>query len=239
MSPHRFIVLAITPDDPNIKTIKVKVRVSTLQEHSPLFSYIEHISHVPTTHITLPNTSPLVLTSLIHWLKTGNAPPHLSAASFPFILKHWVLARALGLWRYQNACIRLGLSAMQSKHSICEIETVKWVYENTHPGSTLRDFVIKIFCQRGGPVTKGVFSKGVEELGIVRDLSYWLWVLEKARGIPEKTLKKPDWTGELYPLPEFLVFDETGNQMPDKFHFVGDEGAFWGAEAVAKQLGLC
>ncbi|CAA9961891.1 hypothetical protein PTMSG1_05268 [Pyrenophora teres f. maculata] len=233
-SSNPVVVFALAPNTANIE-----VRVSILKAYIPLFSYIQHTSHVPTAPISLPNTSPSTLKSLIRWLNADEAPPHLSAADFPLILKLWVLARSLGLWQFQNACLRLGIAAMQWRYSICEIDTVKWVYENTDLGSPLRDYVIKIFCQRGAPVEKGVFSKEVGELGILRDASSWLWELEKVRkAFHNKTAVEPDWREEAYPLPEALVFDETGVVLPD-MHFVKAEGAFWGAEAVAKQLGLC
>ncbi|KAE8827581.1 hypothetical protein HRS9122_09562 [Pyrenophora teres f. teres] len=164
-SSNPVVVFALAPNTPNIE-----VRVSILKAYIPLFSYIQHPSHVPTAPISLPNTSPSTLKSLIR---------------------------------------------------------------------PLRDYVIKIFCQRGAPVEKGVFSKEVGELGILRDASSWLWELEKVRkAFHNKTAVEPDWREEAYPLPGALVFDETGVVLPD-MHFVKAEGAFWGAEAVAKQLGLC
>ena len=61
------------------------------------------------------------------------------------------------------------MALMQPAYFVCRIETVRWVYENTPVKSSLRDYIITIFCQRGPPITPSMFSPDNERLGIFRD----------------------------------------------------------------------
>ena len=124
---------------------------------------------------------------------------------------------------------------MQPRASVCEVEAVRWVYENTEVGSPLRGFVIKIFCQRGPGGGNKVFEQGVARLGVFRDASLFLWVLHGVRKENEKVVEGDSSRVE-YPLPEFLVWGHRWETLPD-MHFVGAEGAQGAAEDVARQLG--
>ena len=130
------------------------------------------------------------------------------------------------------------MAVMQPRDFICEVETVRWVYDNTEMGSLLRGFIIKIFCQRGPGSAKEIFQNGIEKLGVLRDESAFLWVLHGVRKENSKLVEdgEVDSRRVEYPLPEFLVWGEKWETLPD-MHFVGAEGALGAAEDVARQLG--
>jgi hypothetical protein len=112
-------------------------------------------------------------TTLCVWLYTGEKPNPTQQEHLLGLMKLWVAASRLGLWRWMNTILRLGMSLMQPREFTVGIETVAWVYQNTGEGSKLRSFIIAIFCQRGTPEAH-FFDDRYGGLGIMRDAAQFL-----------------------------------------------------------------
>ncbi|KAG9192585.1 hypothetical protein G6011_11319 [Alternaria panax] len=152
---------------------------------------------IPTTFLVGPATNPTRF-DVHHWLLAKASPLFITPNGLPRIIlcnislssikpdtfhlmKLWILAGELGIWKTQNTVMRLGMALMQPAYFVCNIETVKWVYENTPVKSTLRDYIITIFCQRGPPITPSIFSPAHERLGIFRDAAEFMRKLNLVR----------------------------------------------------------
>jgi hypothetical protein len=148
---------------------------------SPLFTLTNGLPRIINEGIELPAIEPQVFHDLFLWLYERKPPVYKSDRNLLSLMKLWVLAGELGIWKTQNTVLRLGMELMQSKDFVCTMESVRWVYEHTPPSSPLRNYIITIFCQRGPPVTTSQFSSENEKLGILRDASSFMRVLGKVR----------------------------------------------------------
>ncbi|KAL1800015.1 hypothetical protein ACET3X_000357 [Alternaria dauci] len=140
------------------------------------------------SNISLPNIEPDTFRTLFTWLYERKPPEYTSDTGLLDLMKLWVLAGELGIWKTQNTIMRLGMALMQPAYFVCRIETVKWVYENTPVKSTLRDYIITIFCQRGPPITPSMFAPDHERLGIFRDAARFMRTLNLVRAGNSKGL---------------------------------------------------
>jgi hypothetical protein len=154
---------------------------SLLSKVSPLFTMPNGLPRIILRDISLPNVEPATFRTLFTWLYERQPPDYTSETNLLDLMKLWVSAGELGIWRTQNTVMRLGMALMQPKKFVCEIETARWVYENTPSGSPLRDYIITIFCQRGPPITPTMFSPTNERLGIFRDAVDFLRILNIVR----------------------------------------------------------
>lgn len=154
-----------------------------LAQLSPLFAHPS--STAPRLHsgnMLVVDVEPTTFRTLFTWLYERTPPDYTVAADLLPLMKLWVLAGKLGIWKTQNTVLRLGMALMQPRHFVCGVETVKWVYENTAHKSPLRRYIITIFCQRAPPVTPALFreSEGLRK-GILGDASGFLRKLEFVR----------------------------------------------------------
>jgi hypothetical protein len=176
--PTTFLVGPAT--DPT----RFDVHHSVLSKVSPLFTTPYGLPR----NICLPNVEPSTFRTLFIWLYERKPPEYTSDTNLLDLMKLWVLAGELGIWKTQNTVMRLGMALMQPAYLICKIETVRWVYENTPVGSKLRDYIITIFCQRGPPITPTMFSPDNERLGIFRNAAGFMHKLNLVRaGNPRGT----------------------------------------------------
>jgi hypothetical protein len=151
-----------------------------LSKVSPLFTLTNGLPRIVNKGIELPDIEPQVFRDLF-WLYERKPPVSKSDRDLLPLMKLWVLAGELGIWKTQNTILRLGMELMQPKKFVCALETVRWVYKHTLEGSPLRDFIITIFCQRGPLVTLSHFSPENEKLGILRDAASFMRLLGKVR----------------------------------------------------------
>jgi hypothetical protein len=85
------------------------------------------------------------------------------------------------------------------------------VYENTAPNSSLRPYIIAIFCQRGPPfTTPGYFSVEHATLGISRDAFQFTQVLSKVRASNPKGKDQYDLSSQF---GECFLVDEWPKHM--------------------------
>ncbi|KAF2684452.1 hypothetical protein K458DRAFT_487334 [Lentithecium fluviatile CBS 122367] len=196
--------------------------------------------------ICLPSISVDDFRVLSPWLYAGQKPVFIAAGR-------------LGLWKWMNTLVRQGMALMQPPGYEVDIEMMRFVYENTSPGSKLRRFVIAIFCQRAKPQPQ-FFHAQYEVLGILCDGAVFLKVLEKSamqspcahrvsqtqssdgegREILVHDDANPDqmnWMKVEHPLPEHLVWDEWGKDLPDDTCFVTEEEGLLGAVEVVEAVG--
>ena len=152
-----------------------------LSKLSPLFTLSNGLPRIVNKGIELPDSEPHMFHALFLWLYERQPPKYTFDSDLLTLCKLWVLAGQLGIWKMQNTILRLSMELMQPKDFVCSLETVRWVYENTPQGSPLLGYIITIFCQRGLSVTPAHFSPEVEKLGIIRDASAFLRVLNKVR----------------------------------------------------------
>lgn len=150
---------------------------------SPLFRHPNGFPKTPRTPIRLPSVSAQDFLALFTWLYERKPPSFANAEGLKILVRLWIAAGKLGVWKTQNTILRLGMALMQPGDFGVDVETVRWVYENTAPGSKLRGFVIAVFCQRpaGGQVERRFFRPCYEGLGIFRDALAFLKVLGKVR----------------------------------------------------------
>ena len=130
---------------------------------------------------TKSHTKSQIFHTLFQWLYERKPLSCCSEEGLLELCKLWALAGELDIWKTQNTILRLGMALMQPQEFVCGVETARWVYENTAPGSQLRDFVVTIFCQRETPVTFSHFARWNEKLGIFRDASAFLRILSRVR----------------------------------------------------------
>ena len=154
-----------------------------LAQLSPLFAHPS--STAPRLHsgnMLVVDVESTTFRTLFTWLYERTPPDYTAAADLLALMKLWVLAGKLGIWKTQNTVLRLGMALMQPRHFVCSTETVRWVYENTVNKSPLRSYIITIFCQRGPTVTPALFREleGVRK-GIWGDASVFLRDLEFVR----------------------------------------------------------
>jgi hypothetical protein len=166
---------------PATNPTRFDVHHSLLSKVSPLFTTPNGLPCIILSNISLPDTEPATFRALFIWLYERRPPDYTSDTNLLDLMKLWVLAGELGIWKTQNTIMRLGMALMQPAYFVCKVETVRWVYENTPVWSTLRDYIITIFCQRGPPVTSSMFSPGNERLGIFRDATEFLRKLNLVR----------------------------------------------------------
>jgi hypothetical protein len=236
---------------PEARFFIIHLRLLTV---SPLFATASGIPHSKTTPtITLPSTDPTAFQAVCTWLYIRKPPVATSASDLLPLMKIWVALSKLGIWDKQNTIIRLGMALMQPKHFICEIDTVKWVYENTEPGCKLRGYIVAIYCQRGAQVSKEVFVPEITGLGIFTDCVAFMRVLASVRRANPRGKdgynlhehftttyaqngdgggevcwlitggEEVDASGIEYGLPSFLVWDDEWQDLPDEHYFVGME----------------
>jgi hypothetical protein len=219
---------------------------------SPLFATASGIPHSKTTPtITLPPTDPTAFQVVCTWLYIRKPPVATSASDLLPLMKIWVALSKLGIWDKQNTIMRLGMALMQPAEFVCEISTVKWVYENTEPGCKLRGYIVAIYCQRGEDVSKENFGPEITKLGIFTDLVAFMRVLASVRRANPRGkdgynihehftttyTRNGDAGGEVcwllthgeevdpsrieYGLPSFLVWGDEWQDLPDEHYFVG------------------
>jgi hypothetical protein len=236
---------------PKARFFIIHLRLLTV---SPLFTTVNGIPHSkPTPTITLPSTDPVAFQAVCTWLYIRKPPVATSASDLLPLMKIWVALAKLGIWDKQNTIMRLGMALMQPKHFICEIETVRWVYENTEPGCKLRGYTVTIYCQRGADVSKEVFAPEITGLGILTDCVKFMRVLASVRRANPRGkdgynihehftttyTRNSDGGGEVcwllthgeevdlsrieYRLPSFLVWGGKWQDLPDEHYFVGME----------------
>jgi hypothetical protein len=173
--PITFIV------GPTTSPRRFDVHNSLLSKVSPLFTMPNGLPLIILSDISLPNAEPDTFRTLFTWLYERRPPNYTTDTKLLDLMKLWVLAGELGIWRTQNTVLRLGMALMQPTYFVCRVETVRWVYENTCAGSSLRDYIVAIFCQRGPPITPAMFASENEKLGIFHDASEFLRVLGLVR----------------------------------------------------------
>jgi len=144
--------------------------------------------------VRLPEVSVDDFTTLCVWLYKGEKPNPTKEGELLGLMRLWIAANKLGLWRWMNTILRLGMSLMQPREFTVEIETVAWVYERTGEGSKLRSFIVAIFCQRGRPEAH-FFDARYEGLGIMRDAARFLYNFVPPPIPDGATLS--DWKGEV------------------------------------------
>jgi hypothetical protein len=166
---------------PTTNPTRFDVHHSLLSKVSPLFTKPNGFPRIILSNISLPNIGPSTFRTLFTWLYERKPPEYTSDTNLLDLMKLWVLAGELGIWRTQNTVMRLGMALMQPAYFICRIETVRWVYENTPVKSSLRDYIITIFCQRGPPIVPSMFSPDNERLGIFRDAADFMRKLNLVR----------------------------------------------------------
>ncbi|EAT78963.1 hypothetical protein HBH56_072310 [Parastagonospora nodorum] len=148
---------------------------------SPLFNEPSGVPKIITRPLYLPTIDPTIFRLICVWLYEGIPPAAETPNDLLILMKIWVALSKLGIWEKQNTIMRLGMALMQPREFTCGIETVRWVYENTAPGSKLRGYVVAIFCQRGAEITKEMFSPRIEKLGIFRDAVKFFKILNRVR----------------------------------------------------------
>ncbi|KAI4662456.1 uncharacterized protein J4E79_004746 [Alternaria viburni] len=166
---------------PKANPTRFDVHHSLLSKVSPLFTMPNGLPRIILSDIHLPNAEPDTFRTLFKWLYERQPPDYTTDAKLLDLMKLWILAGELGIWRTQNTVLRLGMALMQPKYFICRLDTVRWVYENTPAGSPLRNYITAIFCQRGPPITPSMFSPENEQLGIFRDAVGFLRTLNLVR----------------------------------------------------------
>ncbi|KAF2243124.1 hypothetical protein BU26DRAFT_437576 [Trematosphaeria pertusa] len=205
---------------------------------SPLFRHPNGFPKTPRTPIRLPSVSAQDFLALFTWLYERKPPSFANAEGLKILVRLWIAAGKLGVWKTQNTILRLGMALMQPGDFGVDVETVRWVYENTAPGSKLRGFVIAVFCQRpaGGQVERRFFRPCYEGLGIFRDALAFLKVLGKVvMNYLVTGGTEIDWRRVEFRLPGYLVWGERGEDLPDGF-FVTEEEAAEAAGEVAAQM---
>jgi hypothetical protein len=113
------------------------VHHSLLSKVSPLFTEPNGFPRIILSNISLPKIEPATFHTLFTWLYERKPPEYASDTNLLDLMKLWVLAGELGIWRTQNTVMRLGMALMQPAYFVCRIETVRWVYENTPVKSSL------------------------------------------------------------------------------------------------------
>jgi hypothetical protein len=185
-APTTFLV------GPTTDPTRFDVHHSFLSKVSPLFTMPNGLPRLIMCNISLPNIEPSTFRTLFTWLYERQPPDYTSDTNLLDLMKLWVLAGQLGIWRTQNTVMRLGMALMQPAYFVCKIETVRWVYEHTPVWSTLRRYIITIFCQRGPPITPSMFSPDNERLGIFRDAVEFMHKLNLVRAGNPRGMNKYD-----------------------------------------------
>jgi hypothetical protein len=144
--------------------------------------------------IELPNIDPEAFHALCQWIYDKASPPNpTKAANLQLLVELWVAAGKLGLHEKQNTLMRIGMALMQPKEFVCSFATVRWVYEHTAANSSLRPYIITIFCERGPPfTTPGTFTAVSATLGISCDAFQFTQVLSKVRASNPKGKEEYD-----------------------------------------------
>jgi hypothetical protein len=144
--------------------------------------------------IELLNIDPEAFLALCQWIYDKASPPNpTEAANLQLLVELWVAAGKLGLHEKQNTLMRIGMALMQPKEFVCSFATVRWVYEHTAANSSLRPYIITIFCERGPPfTTPGTFTAVSATLGISCDAFQFTQVLSKVRASNPKGKEEYD-----------------------------------------------
>ncbi|KAF2113326.1 hypothetical protein BDV96DRAFT_648292 [Lophiotrema nucula] len=171
--------------------------------------------------VQLPQVSEADFVFICRWLyDTAKYPPYNTETDLPRLMRLWLAAGELGLWKYQNAMLRLAMALCQPKDFKIDIDMVKFVYDKTPPNSKLAQFIMTAWVQRSPNVEVKFFNEEYEDVSILEDA---VKVLKWLRGVRGK-LANPvtrDGDGNVkMPLPDYLVWNEQGGALPDGM-FVG------------------
>jgi hypothetical protein len=178
-SPIRFLV--------GPTTAQFDIYFGDLSRRSPTFNYYYNRGFFYNTPIIrLPSVGNDDFMTICTWIYQRQSPTFTIDGDLLRLCRLWIAASKLGLWKWMNALMREGMALMQPTNFVVDIDTVKFVYDNTSPTSTLRKFIIAIFCQRATPLSH-FFSPQYEQLGILHDATSFLKILEKARHKPLPT----------------------------------------------------
>jgi hypothetical protein len=210
---------------------------------SPLFTDPSGIPHLIPFDIELPITDPDIFHVVCQWLYNGNPPDATTARDLLELMQSWVVLGKLGVWDKQNTIMRLGMALMQPKKFVCEIATVKWVYENTEPGCKLRGYIhrdasafMRIFenTRRANPKVKAGHDLGQQFDTVIErtvQSNELAWVLTFGEQVDESKLD--------YVLPSSLVWGDKWQDLPDEHYFVGPVSVVeQGGAEVASQIGV-
>ncbi|KAF2732988.1 hypothetical protein EJ04DRAFT_524856 [Polyplosphaeria fusca] len=215
--------------------------------------------------IVLPDISDDLFKQICEWIYDIRTPSYSSPTDLLNLIMLYMTAASLGISSYQNAIIRFIMALCNEHTFEIPVEVVKFVYENTASSSKLRGFITMLFCQRSTPqeaffepeiARLGITEDAVACLKILYKVRMMnpqgingydldkefpmVWNHSKERGLFQMRETR-DITHTLdrkrlrFPLPNYLVWGENWESMPDRFFVSAAESA---AAEESKQLAM-
>ncbi|KAJ4359945.1 uncharacterized protein N0V89_000504 [Didymosphaeria variabile] len=246
-SPHPIIPFTMYPSESGHPIrflvgpaqMPFDVHSDILDDWSPAFS--PNLLSVKSP-LGIPSMTPEHFGTLTKWLYDRVPPTFKAASDLLRICELWVAACQLGLWAQANTLMRLGMELMQPPSYICSKDTVHWVFSNTPASSPLRGYIIAIFAQRSQFVLDNTSPYDAEIYRLTasfhRNLEHARKVLDcKKAGVAwgkdrnglfvfaPKMEKEWKEVGGL-PMPEYLVWDKVGMNVPDSFFVQPGTGVY-------------
>jgi len=186
------------------------VHLELLCDSSPYFNrlFIDRFARVPPATARLPDDDPGTFTEFLNWVYRGTIFQNQLHPPLIELFRLWVLADKFEVPELQNLVVTRCMKKLDyKKNGVLATNTINYVYNNTAPGSPLRQMTADIFVQR---VTRARFSMYREEVprAFLEDLCvFWL---EKRDIIDRGVNLSPDFEALYFVYPSTLLKDSMG-----------------------------
>jgi hypothetical protein len=186
------------------------VHIELLCDSSPYFNNLfnDRFDRVPPATVRLPDDDPDTFTEFLNWVYRGTIFQNQLHPPLIELFRLWVLAQKFEVPELQNLVVtRCKQKLDYQKKGVLPTNTINYVYNNTIPGSPLRQMTVNIFAQRA---TKANFSRYREEVprAFLEDLCvFWL---EKGEIIDPGVNLSPDFETLYFVYPATPLKDSQG-----------------------------
>jgi hypothetical protein len=126
-----------------------------------------HFVEAGQDYMRLPDDDGACIQAFIKWINTGKVDVAISPKDPVFTEKLWVLADKIDAPKFLNSVVDI-LCKKYNQESGVSIEAVKYIYEETAPGSKLRRFLVEAVTAKG-PLHKTRQHRRVEWKALVHD----------------------------------------------------------------------
>jgi hypothetical protein len=192
------------------------VHLELLCDSSPYFNRLfnDRFARVPPATVRLPDYDPGTFTEFLNWVYRGTIFQNQLHPPLIELFRLWVLADKFEVPELQNLVVTHCKKKLDyQKNGVVATNTINYVYNNTVPGSPLRQMTVDTFAQRA---TKAKFSKYREEVprAFLEDLCvFWL---EKRDIIDPSVNLSPDFEALYFVYPPTPLKDSMGRILSPK-----------------------